>query len=751
MTKLFYLTAPESWMEGLPVGNGRLAGMVWGNRFDRLTVNHEWLWTGRNSGRTVQQAAEGLPLVRKFIRAGDHYAATALANSLFGGRGGISGLPGRVDDYQPAGELRLELDGDPVLESRSLDIYSGIASVRRRLERQIVSAEFFADCAGRCLFARWESAGQFSAVLSLIREAEAGTALSISAEGGSLRLDGRIDGGIRFAVQASLLTDGRIRPEGDRLRITGATYIQCTLNAATSRQDLEQELSDCGCGTYESVRAAHCKRFGELMGRLDFYLPEQETLAALPTDERIRRVKEGGVDNGISRLYFDYGRYLLLSSSICGQLPANLQGKWNESLTPPWNCDYHFDINLQMNYWMAEPAAMPECAEALICYARSFLPSGREAARKLYGCRGVVLPIQSDAWGISSPESCGWAVWIGAAPWIARHLWDHYLYSGDVDYLRSEAYEFLSAVAEFYEDYLQKDENGVYQILPSQSPENSTADVGNYPVLLDQSCAMDVQLCFDALGYAIQAAEILGLDADRAARWRELRQQLPPFAIGADGRLMEWQKAYPEREPGHRHLSHLYGLYPSSLFTPDTRPEQYHAAARSLEYRLSHGGGHTGWSRAWVACISARLGNHRDFYQHYTALIKDFATVSLLDLHPPRIFQIDGNLGAVAAVLEAAVSYYDGAAHLLRGIPQEWSCGHLNGVRIPGGHTVQVSWENGAITALSVRMGFAPQAKLEWKGRQFLAEGCPNETVWLIRAGDDENQSHRPLLRPGDC
>ena len=731
MDKLFYRTPPAEWMEGLPIGNGRLAAMIWGQQEDRLTLNHEWLWTGRSKGRKARQSAEGLPLVREAIRNGEHFAAAALANSFFGGEGGISGLPGRVDDYQPAGELCMELAGESAFVSRELDIRTGVARVCRKCGDAAVTGEFFADCVGQCLSARWESEAPFSGVLSLSREAEEGTEITVTAGEGGIRLDGEISGGITFAAQTKVFTDGRVRTENQKLFVENARYIQIVVNIATSRGDLERELMayDLDAVRYEQAKARHAGRFSDIMGRLDFALEEDERLSALPTDERIRRVKDGEKDNGISQLYFDFGRYLLVSSSICGELPANLQGKWNDSLTPPWNCDYHFDINLQMNYWMAEPAGMPECARALIRYVRSFLPSGREAAERLYGCRGVYLPIQTDAWGVSTPESYGWAAWIGAAPWIARHLWDHYRYSGDTEYLKNEAYEFFTAVAEFYEDYLQKDESGVYQILPSQSPENAIPEIGCFPVLIDQSSAMDVQLCCDALGYAIRSAEILGVDAEKAARWRELRDHLPPFAIGSDGRLMEWQKEYTEREPGHRHLSHLYGLYPSDLFTPNTRPEQYKAGIRSLQYRLSHGGGHTGWSRAWVSCLAARLGNGEEFYQHYTALIRDFATVSLLDLHPPRIFQIDGNLGAVAAGIEAVVSCYDDTAHLLRGLPAEWGTGHLNGVKIPGGHTLSISWENGRLARLSVVMGFAPEAKLEWEGTTFTVQGKPGETV----------------------
>ena len=731
MDKLFYRTPPAEWMEGLPIGNGRLAAMIWGQQEDRLTLNHEWLWTGRSKGRKARQSAEGLPLVRETIRNGEHFAAAALANSFFGGEGGISGLPGRVDDYQPAGELCMELAGESAFVSRELDIRTGIVRVCRKCGDAAVTGEFFADCVGQCLSARWESEAPFSGVLSLSREAEEGTEITVTAGEGGIRLDGRISGGIAFAAQTKIFTDGRVRTENQKLFVENARYIQIVVNIATSRGDLERELAayNLDAVQYEQQKARHAGRFSDIMGRLDFALEEDERLSALPTDERIRRVKDGEKDNGISQLYFDFGRYLLISSSICGELPANLQGKWNDSLTPPWNCDYHFDINLQMNYWMAEPAGMPECARALIRYVRSFLPSGREAAERLYGCRGVYLPIQTDAWGVSTPESYGWAVWIGAAPWIARHLWDHYRYSGDTEYLKNEAYEFFTAVAEFYEDYLQKDESGVYQILPSQSPENAIPEIGCFPVLIDQSSAMDVQLCYDALTYAIRSAEILGVDPDKAARWKELRDHLPSFAIGSDGRLMEWQKEYTEREPGHRHLSHLYGLYPSDLFTPDTRPEQYEAGIRSLQYRLSHGGGHTGWSRAWVSCLAARLGNGEEFYQHYTALIRDFATVSLLDLHPPRIFQIDGNLGAVAAGIEAVVSCYDDTAHLLRGIPAEWGTGHLNGVKIPGGHTLSISWMNGRLAHLSVVMGFAPEAKLEWEGTAFTVQGKPGETV----------------------
>ena len=733
MGKLFYYTPASEWIDGLPIGNGRLAGMIWGEAQDYMTLNHEWLWTGRNRKRKTQPVSSALPLIRHTIQKGDPFTATALANAVLGGKGGISGLPGGVDDYQPAGELCIKVLGHPRFVSRELDLSTGVVKTQRTLGCAQITSAFFADCISQCLFSKVSSEAPFSLEISLNREAEEGTTVSTVYQDGLLRLDGAVSGGIQFAVQIKLFTDGQAVPQKDNMIINGATSVCFVVNAATSHENLELELSnyDPDPAQYEEREKIHCHAFENLMGRVDFALNEAAELAGLPTNERISRIKSGKTDNGIAKLYFDYGRYLLLSSTICGQLPANLQGKWNSSLTPAWNCDYHFDINIEMNYWMAEPAGMTECVQPLVRFVKSFLQSGKEAAKNLYGCRGIWLPIQTDAWGISTPESYGWDVWIGAAAWIARHLWDHYRYSGDIRYLKEEAYGFFTAVAEFYEDYLQQDQNGVFQIIPSQSPENHIDAIGCFPVLIDQSSAMDVQLCYDALSYAIRSAEILNVDQDKAEKWKAIQKGLPPFQIGTDGRLMEWYREYPEKEPGHRHLSHLYGLYPSDLFTPQTRPEQYKAAIRSLKHRLSYGGGHTGWSRAWVACLFARLGDPDNFYEHFTALIKDFATVSLLNLHPPYIFQIDGNLGGVSAVIESIVSYYDQTAHLLQALPKEWNSGHLNGIHIPGGHIVSISWSNRMLSHLSVTLGFERSVQFEYQGRIFSAQGESGQTIVL--------------------
>ena len=464
-------------------------------------------------------------------------------------------------------------------------------------------------------------------------------------------------------------------------------------------------------------------------------------MEALPTDKRLEVLKQGEADPALILLYIQFGRYLLVSSSISGELPANLQGKWNDRIHPPWESDYHFDINLQMNYWMTEAANMPECAEALIRYVERFIPHARKAARDLYGCRGIWLPIQTDAWGRATPESHGWAVWIGAAPWIAQHVWWHYLYGGDREFLRSRAYPFFKEIAQFYEDYLIADEQGQLQIMPSQSPENRFAGTGPWPVSIGVSSAMDVQLAYDALGYAIKAARILQVDPEDAARWEDLQRRLPPFRIGKDGRLLEWDREMAEVEPAHRHLSHLYGLFPSTLFNPQERPEEYAAALQSLRFRMEKCGGNLswGWSHAWAGCLLARAGDGAGVEEQLTRLVRDFASTSLLDRVSPKsdIFQIDGNLGAVAVALEGIAQSWGGAVHLLRALPPSWERGgSVQALRVPGGHVLSFSWRDGRIDELEVCIGYAGSLKLFLPGRESPIEIDGNSgEQWIMNQG----------------
>jgi len=422
----------------------------------------------------------------------------------------------------------------------------------------------------------------------------------------------------------------------------------------------------------------------------------------LPTDLRLRKAREGTPDPTLPLLYFNYGRYLMIASTALSELPPNLQGKWNEESNPPWESDLHQDVNLQMNYWPVEAAGLQFATKPLFKHMERFVDHGRKAAKFLYGCNGIWLPIQTDPWGRATPESYGWAVWIGAAAWLAQHLWWHYEYGLDKNFLQETAYPFIKETAEFYESYITFDKNGNALIVPSQSPEN--AFKGGYkPVSICINATMDIFLAKDALGHAIQASEILNIDHEKRKKWKKLLAALPEIKIGRYGQLQEWNEDFEEEEPGHRHFSHLFGLYPGDHIDPEKTPELWKAARVSLERRLAHSGGHTGWSRAWTACLFARLKDSKNAWKHLNHLILDFATDSLLDLHPPRIFQIDGNFGGTAAVLEMLLQSYKGEIELLPALPEEWHTGIAKGIRARGGFIIDMQWKNNLLTKVIIK------------------------------------------------
>ena len=718
MSKMYYSTPSSEWMEGFPIGNGRIAAMVWGDdKTDVLTLNHEWLWRGIHRDRKVTPANQYLGYVRELLKNKDFFKASVAANLFFAGDGGISSIKNRVDAYQTAGTLEFKLIDFNKFNYRELDINTGIAlASRNNYEGGEVFSEFFTDSNDGILMARWYSEYKFSCECKIDRISDAGARYNYNVKQDSIVFECNIIGGIKYKIIVNFDTDGECFVNGNSVSVVNAAFVKCAVNIVLSDGAMNAELDKFPSAkfvldNFEDIKLKHAEYFSREMNKVYLKLEEDGSLDNLTVTERLARIKEGKRDNGIVALYFNFGRYLMISSSICGNLPANLQGKWNDAIDPPWESDYHHDINLQMNYWMTEPCDMPQCSDALFKFLEKFYESGEEAAKALYGCRGIYLPIQTDAWGISTPEAFGWAVWIGAAPWLAQHFWKHFIYTGDIEFLKNRGYKFFKKVAEFYEDYLIKDENGIYQIMPSQSPENNFKEACGYysmPVGICVSSAMDVQLAYDALTYAIKTAEILKTDIEQVAVWKNLRDNLPDFKIGTDGRLLEWdeEKTELQGELGHRHLSHLYGVYPSDLFTAESRVPQYEAARKSLEFRLEHGGGHTGWSRAWVACLQARFGNAKGFYEHFIALIRDFATITLLDLHPPRIFQIDGNLGAVAALIEAVISYTDGKVRLLRSVPAEWESGCLKGIKVPGGHKIDIRWNAGQVKELKITFGY---------------------------------------------
>ena len=706
MNSLVWYRLPTSqWQQGLPVGNGMLAAMVIDEeKRQRLALNHEWLWRAKGRDRTIEPRHERLSDIRELFFQGKLLQAGTLANEILGGPGGISRVPNRVDPYQPAGDLFLEFDHAEASDfRRELDLDPALVSVSYQANGATVRREVIAHSARPVLAARVSTthADGLKMTVSLSRTEDPECTLEPWSGDGALGFTGEFIEGVCFALEARIITTGGSTISDDprvaRLRIENCREVLMLLTIATNveggdpaslcRRQLQGMPND-----WDELLKEHVAHHRKFYGRVSLELGEDRD--DTPTDERLAALRAGGEDDGVLALYFNFGRYLLVSSSRPGGLPANLQGKWNEDLDPPWQSDLHHDVNLEMNYWAAEACNLAECIEPLFDHVERFLPHGREVARLLYDCDGVFLPIQTDPWGRATPESRGWDVWTGAAAWLAQHFWWRYEYGRDETFLRERAYPLFKEVAAFYESFLVRDPQGRLVTAPSQSPENCFVG-GTWPVSLCVAATMDLELIHDALSHAIQASEILGVDEDMRQMWRQILADIPPLQIGRHGQLQEWLEDYEECEPEHRHISHLLALYPGDQITLERTPELARAARVSLERRLAAGGGQTGWGRAWVACCCARLREGDNARQHLRNLVAASSAGSLLGWYPPGIFQIDANFGGTAGLVEMLLQSHHEVIRILPALPSAWPEGRVSGLRARAGFELDIAWAEG--------------------------------------------------------